>query len=75
MCRECWTLVPADLAAEVYRTVKLRGDSVDATWAPWWRASARAMAYVAHLKEPNEAARDKFLAHAMTVAYRLEQRT
>ena len=43
MCRACWSLVSPETQAEVYRTVKLRtGASADATWAPWWRASARA---------------------------------
>lgn len=44
-CRRCWQDVPKDLADEVYRTVKLRNmrDGPDATWAPWWRAQARAI--------------------------------
>ena len=47
MCATCWRSVPADLQAEVYRTVGLRGPRCDATWAPWWRAQARAVAHVA----------------------------
>lgn len=44
MCAACWALVSPETQAEVYRTVKLRDmRSVDATWAPWWRASHRAM--------------------------------
>ena len=44
MCRSCWALVPVSTQNEVYRTVKRRDmRSVDATWAPWWRASHRAM--------------------------------
>lgn len=36
-------MVPKDLGAEVYRTVKLRGPQIDATWAPWWKAQALAI--------------------------------
>ena len=72
MCRACWNLLPADLAQEVYRTVGLRGNAIDATWAPWWRAQARAIAYVAHLKEPNEVRRDAYLRKAMAFGDRLE---
>lgn len=35
-------MVPRDIAAEVYRTVDKRDDAVNASWAPWWRAQARA---------------------------------
>lgn len=31
---------------EIYRTVKLRGPNADASWAPWWRAQARAIHHV-----------------------------
>ena len=76
MCRPCWAKVPADLQAEVYRTVKLRQKgSVNATWAPWWRAQARAIAHVAHLREPNEERRDAYLMHALEFADKLELRT
>ncbi len=75
MCRQCWALVPPGLQADVYRTVKLRGPgAVDASWAPWWRAQARAIAYVAMIVEPNEAKRDAYLNHALGVADRLEAR-
>lgn len=47
MCRECWAQVPEDYQAEVYRAVRLRGDDVDESWAPWWRAQARAIHHVA----------------------------
>jgi hypothetical protein len=74
MCRGCWARVPADLQAEVYRTVKLRGPSVDATWAPWWRAQAKATAHVAMLTEPNETMRDRYLARELGFADTLEAR-
>lgn len=48
MCRGCWAMVSPETQAEVYRTVKLRDRrSVDATWAPWWRASHQAIYEVA----------------------------
>ncbi len=48
MCGECWARVPAAMQREVYRTVRLRDMSgCDATWAPWWRAQARAIHHVA----------------------------
>ena len=74
MCRPCWAKVPPDVQAEVYRTVKLRGSHVDASWAPWWRAQARAIAHVAHLREPNEARRDAYLAKDLGFADTLESR-
>lgn len=74
MCRACWSQVPPDLQAEVYRTVKLRGPSADRTWAPWWRAQAKATAHVAMLKQPNEAARDRYLARELAFADTLETR-
>lgn len=75
MCKPHWSKVPGPLQAEVYRTVKLRdGRHVNATWAPWWRAQARAIAHVAHLDEPNEKKRDKYLAHALEFADMLEKK-
>lgn len=43
MCEAHWKLVDRATQAEVYRTVRLRGDSCDATWAPWWRAAHKAI--------------------------------
>lgn len=74
MCRPCWSKVPADLQAEVYRTVGLRGPSVDATWAPWRRAQARAIAHVAMLREPNETKRDAYITRELAFADLLETR-
>ena len=65
ICRSCWRLVPPDIQAEVSR---------NATWAPWWRAQARAVASVANLAEPNEARKAAYLARAMTFADTLEAR-
>lgn len=72
MCKPCWSRVPASLQAEVYRTVKLRGPDVDATWAPWWRAQAKAIAYVAFLVSPDEQKRDSYLAREMRIADEME---
>jgi hypothetical protein len=60
------------MQAEVYRTVGMRGKLVDASWAPWWRAQAEAIAYVAFLVEPNVEKRDTYLKRAMDVADRME---
>ncbi len=43
MCAPCWATVSPATQREVYRTVKLRGKGVDATWAPWWRAQSQAI--------------------------------
>ncbi len=72
MCRACWGLVPTDLQSEVYRTVKLRGQCIDATWAPWWRAQAKAIAHVAFLSHPDVAKRDKYLERELAVATQME---
>lgn len=47
MCPSHWRMVPLELQHEVCRTVVLRAPrSVDATWAPWWRAAHRAIDHV-----------------------------
>lgn len=74
MCGGCWALVLPDLARSVYRTVRMRNANVDASWAPWWRAQARAIAHVAFLREPNEEKRDRYLARAFAFADTLENR-
>jgi hypothetical protein len=73
MCRGCWSKVPPDLATEVYRTVKLRGRLIDETWAPWWRAQARAIAHVAFLVHPDESKRDRYLEREMDIANQMER--
>jgi hypothetical protein len=47
MCGAHWAMVPKDLQTEVYATVRMRGSRVDASWAPWWRAQAKAILFVA----------------------------
>ncbi len=72
MCAPCWRKVPADLQREVYATCKRRGESCDATWAPWWRAAHRAIHHVAMLVEPDVEKGARWLAHEMAVADSLE---
>lgn len=75
MCGPCWSKVPRDIQQEVYRTVELRSpDHIDATWAPWWRAQAKATAHVAHLREPNEPRRDLYLKRELAFADKLESK-
>ncbi len=52
-CRQHWAMVPRDLQRAVYRTVGLRGPSVDETWAPWWRAQAAATVFVLRKAYPD----------------------
>ncbi len=72
MCRACWALVPKDLQAEVYRTVGLRGPHANASWAPWWRAQAKAIAHVAFVSHPDVEKRDRYLARELGFADQLE---
>jgi hypothetical protein len=62
------------MQAEVYRTVKLRGRYVDATWAPWWRAQARAIHHVAMLTAPSPKGA-LWLARELAFAEKLVTRT
>ena len=75
MCFPCWRLVPRDMQTEVYRTVKLRGPHADASWAPWWRAQARAIHAVAMKRDPDEERGAAWLAHELAIADKLEKRT
>jgi hypothetical protein len=75
MCKPHWGRVPADIQAEVYRTVRMRGPDCDHTWAPWWRAHSRAIAHVAFLEHPDEDKRDRYLAREMAIADELERRS
>lgn len=74
MCKTHWSRVPPDLQREVYRTVKLRDmRSIDETWAPWWRAQAKAIAHVAFLEHPDVEKRNRYLARQMAVADQMEK--
>lgn len=74
MCSRCWAKVPPLLQLEVYRTVDQRARHIDHTWAPWWRAQARAIAHVAGLVEPDEAKMAAYLTRALRFADQLEGR-
>jgi hypothetical protein len=71
MCRACWSKVPYDLQADVYRTVTQRGRFIDKTWAPWWRAQARAIAFVFEARGGNPA---PFLERELKFAALLDTR-
>jgi len=71
MCAPHWARVPPELQAEVYRAVKLRGSTIDATWAPWWRAAHRAIAHVAATEGQDVAA---YLTRELAFADRLERK-
>lgn len=73
MCRTHWSRVPPHLQREVYATVGKRGRVVDATWAPWWRASHQAIAAVAQDEGHGGERLDRWLAHALEFADRLEE--
>lgn len=72
MCYPHWKLVPKPLADEVYRTVRMRGKSCDATWAPWWRAQAEAIASVGRQVYPSDESVDRWLARELNIAAKLE---
>lgn len=66
-------MVPADIQREVYDTVGLRAKTIDSTWAPWWRAQARAEAAVLRKLHPDRGgAIDRKLAKEMAFAAKLE---
>ncbi len=70
-CRPCWRHVPKDLQMAVYSTVRARGEHVDASWAPWWRAQGRAIAAVLRARGDKIAA-EKYLARELVFAERLD---
>ncbi len=46
MCAAHWFKVPGHLQADVYATARARNPNVDASWGPWWRHQAMAIAHV-----------------------------
>jgi hypothetical protein len=62
-------MVPRSIQLDVLNTVKKRGDLIDETWAPWWKAAHRAIAAVA-LEEGHftQQAHDDFVEHEDEVA-------
>ena len=72
MCMSCWQKVPPTLQQEVWNTYDLRADTIDGSWAPWWRAQAKAIGHVAF---PNDSAmRERFIAKEMKFAATLESK-
>lgn len=77
MCSKHWACVPADVQREVYATVGKRGKCVDATWAPWWRAQAKAIDAAIRAERSDAvwiAQADKLLAKEMKFAETLEEK-
>lgn len=72
VCLDHWRMVSSDSRDEVYRTVKLRGPNIDETWAPWWRASHKAIAEIAK-REGREMDVEKWLAKQLAFADELER--
>jgi len=75
MCAKHWRCVPADVQRDVYATVGKRGKCVDATWAPWWRAQARAIDAALRAESSNtawNAQADRLLAKELAFAETLE---
>lgn len=71
LCRAHWFMVPRDLQFEVYDTVDRRGELIDASWAPWWRAQAEAIAAVLRAEGRADEA-DHLLANELVIADKLE---
>jgi hypothetical protein len=73
-CAPHWRLVPKAIQAEVYATVRKRNKgSVDASWAPWWRAQADATVAVLRILHPDDEERiAKWLAREQAVADKME---
>ena len=76
MCAKHWRMVSKPTQAKVYSTVRRRGTTgVDSTWAPWWRAQARAIDEVLKIVHPNAVEqRAKVLARDLEFANRLDSR-
>lgn len=74
MCAKHWRMVENDTQREVYATVGRRSkSSVNATWAPWWRAQATAIDEVLAKVYPQERVkRERLLAKEMRFADHLE---
>jgi hypothetical protein len=74
-CPAHWKLVPPELQREVYATVGKRGKLIDATWAPWWRAQARAIHAIMQAEKRDPVGLEKWLAHELKVADQMEARS
>jgi hypothetical protein len=72
LCRTHWAKVPAMLQTDVIETVGDRARTVNATWAPWWRAAHRAIAHVMRAEGRQCEMVERWLAHKLAFADRLE---
>lgn len=73
-CPPHWKLVPKDLQDEVYRTVGKRGKLIDETWAPWWRAQAKAIHAIMVAEGRDKERCDRWLEHEIQIADLMEKR-
>lgn len=73
MCGKHWGMVSPNNQKEVYATIRYRSELIGATWAPWWRAQATAIAEVAFEEDPNTERRDQYLKKEMAFAKKLEE--
>ncbi len=74
-CAPHWRLVPADIQREVYATVGKRGKLIDASWAPWWRAQAKAIHAIMQAEGRDAEKLAKWFAHEMKVADQMEAKS
>lgn len=72
MCEHHWRLVNPKTQREVYRTVRLRGPLVDASWAAWWRAAHRAIYQVMVCEGCEREKCDRWLKRQTDFADKLE---
>ncbi len=72
MCHSCWDKVPRTIQAEVHNTVTARGPAIGPTWAPWWRAQARAIAEVGFSND--DVGKRRYLDKEFAFAAKLEGR-
>jgi len=73
MCLRHWATVSPGTQREVYRTVKLREEDVGASWAPWWRAQAKAIYEAALADGLDKDACDRYLAAELRIAAQLDE--
>ncbi len=74
-CAPHWRLVPAELQREVYATVGKRGKLIDASWAPWWRAQAKAIHAIMQAEGRDAEKLAKWFEREMKTADQMEGRS
>ena len=73
-CAHHWRMVPRKLQQEVRDAVRIRGYHIDASWAPWWRAQAKATAAVLTKLGVVASEVERWQEQEMKFATRLEER-